>query len=98
MKSYTIRKVDTNLYIKGFSGPLVFMALYSLLGMLFLFMALYIMAGTFVAVAVCIPGFFFRMYQLNRIQKKYGPSGWHRKRVSRKLPEFIMIKKRICQL
>ena len=97
MKSFTIQKVDTNLYIKGFSGQLVFFALYAVIGILLLFVTLYIAIGTFTAVAVCVPGFFLVMYRLNRIQKKYGPAGWHRKRISRKLPGFITIKKRICQ-
>ncbi len=34
MKTYTIQKVDTNLYIKGFSGQLVFFALYAVIGIL----------------------------------------------------------------
>lgn len=97
MKIFTIQKVDTNLYIKGFSGQLVFFALYAVICILLLFVTLYIAIGTSIAVAVCVPGFFLVMYRLNRIQKKYGPTGWHRKRVSQKLPGFITIKKRICQ-
>jgi hypothetical protein len=97
MKTFTIQKVDTNLYIKGFSGQLVFLALYAVLGILLLFVVLYITTGTFVAVAVCVPGFFGLMYRLSRIQKKYGHTGWQKKSVSRKLPGFITIKKRICQ-
>ena len=58
MKIFTIQKVDTNLYIKGFSGQLVFFALYAVIGILLLFVTLYIAIGTFTAVAVCVPGFF----------------------------------------
>lgn len=97
MKSYTIQKVDTNLYIKGFSGPLVFAALYGVISALVLFVMLYIGIGTFTAVAVCVPAFFAYLYRLNRIQKKYGHAGWGKKRVARQLPEFITIKQRVFQ-
>lgn len=97
MKTYTIQKIDTNLYIKGFSGQLVYSALYGIIGALIVFVILYIAAGTFVSVAVCLPAFFAWLYRLNRIQKKYGHRGWHKKRISRQLPEFITIKRRIYQ-
>ncbi len=97
MKTYTIQKIDTNLYIKGFSGPLVFSALYGIIAALLLFVVLYISVGTFIAVLVCVPAFFAYLYRLNQIQKKYGHAGWSKKRIARQLPEFITIKKRICQ-
>jgi hypothetical protein len=97
MKSYTIRKTDTNLYIKGFSGPLVFMALYGITTALFLFVVLYLTAGPFTATGLCIPAFFAWLYRLSRIQKKYGHTGWSKKRVSRQLPHFITIRQRINQ-
>lgn len=97
MKTYSIQKIDTNLYIKGFSGALVYSALYGILISLIVFVLLYITAGTFVAVAVCIPGIFIWLYRLNRIQKKYGHRGWRNKRIAKKLPEFITIKQRIYQ-
>lgn len=97
MKTYTIQKTDTNLYIKGFSGKLVYLALYGILISLVLFVILYIAAGTFISVGTTVPAFFIWLYRLNRIQKKYGPSGWHKKRIARQLPQFITIKKRICQ-
>ena len=97
MNTYTIQKIDTNLYIKGFSGTLVYSALYGILVALIAFVVLYIAAGTFVSVAVCVPAFFAWLYRLNRIQKKYGHRGWHKKKIARQLPEFITIKKRICQ-
>ena len=95
MKSYTIQKIDTNLYIKGFSGQLVYSALYGILAALIVFVVLYIAAGTFVSVLVCIPAFFAWLYRLNRIQKKFGHQGWYKKRIARQLPEFITIKQRI---
>lgn len=97
MKTYTIQKIDTNLYIKGFSGQLVYLALYGILITLIVFVVLYIAAGTFISVAVCVPAFFVWLYRLNRIQKNYGHRGWHKKRIARQLPEFITIKQRIYQ-
>ncbi|AHW61478.1 protein of unknown function [Draconibacterium orientale] len=41
MKKYTIQKIDTNLYIKGFSGQLVYLALYGILLTLIVFVVLY---------------------------------------------------------
>lgn len=97
MKSYTIQKVDTNLYIKGFSGQLVFSALYGIIAALLLFVVLYISIGTFIAVVICVPSFFIYLYRLNQIQKKYGHAGWGKKRIAKQLPQFITIKKRIAK-
>lgn len=97
MKSYTIQKIDTNLYIKGFSGQLVYSALYAVIAGLLLFVVVYISIGTFVAVAVCVPSFFAYLYRLNQIQKKYGHAGWGKKRIAKQLPEFITIKKRFLR-
>ena len=97
MKKYAVQKVDTRLYVAGFSGAMVYSALYGMLGGFVLFVVLYILAGTFVAVGVCVPGCFAWLYHLNRIQKKYGSKGWHNRRIARQLPEFILIKGRICQ-
>ena len=97
MQSYTIQKIDTNIYIKGFSGPMVFRALYGIIGTLLLFVFLYILAGVFTAVLICIPAFFAWLFRLHRIQKKYGPDGWSKKKTSRQLPQFITIKQRIAQ-
>ena len=97
MKNYPIQKVDTNLYIKGFSGQLVFLALYGVIAALVLFVPLYIIVGTFISVAICVPSFFVYIYRLNRIQKKLGHVGWNKKRIAKQLPHFITIKQRICQ-
>lgn len=97
METYRLQKVDTNLYIKGLSGPLVFRALYGILAAFLLFVLLYILIGTFVAVSICIPSFFAWLYRVNQIQKKFGPSGWDKKQTAKKLPKFIRIKKRIHQ-
>ncbi|WP_172594298.1 DUF4133 domain-containing protein [Mariniphaga sediminis] len=96
MKTYTIQKIDTNLYVKGFSGQMVYKALYGILGALLLFVWLYILTGVFPAVLICIPAFFAWLFRLHRIQQKYGPDGWSKKRTSRQLPQFITIKQRIC--
>ena len=97
MKSYRLQKVDTKLYIKGLCGPLVFQALYGILAAFLLFVVLYIVAGTFIAVIICIPSFFAWLYRVNEIQKKLGPAGWNKKQTAKKLPEFIQIKRRIHQ-
>lgn len=97
MKAYTIQKIDTNLYIKGFSGQLVYSALYGIIAALLLFVLLYILIGTFIAVMVCVPLFFAYLYRLNKIQKKYGHSGWGKKKIAGQLPEFITIKKRFLR-
>jgi hypothetical protein len=69
MESYTIQKVDTNLYIKGFSGTLVFSAAYGIAGALLLFVLLYILAGAIPAVVASTVTFFSWLYRLARIQK-----------------------------
>ena len=98
MEAWPIRKVDTRLYIKGLSGPLVFRALYGIIAAFLLFSALYILIGVFPAVLIVVPGFFAYLYRINTIQKKYGPEGWGKKQTARKLPQFISCKRRIHQI
>ena len=93
--SYPIKKVDTRLYIKGLSGPLVFRALYGIIAAFFGFSGIYILMGGFPAVLLIIPAFFFYLYRLNRIQKTYGSEGWGKKQFAKKLPQFISCKKRV---
>jgi len=95
MESYPVKKVDTRLYIKGFSGPLVFQALYGIIAAFFAFSGIYILLGVFPAVGLIIPAMFAYLYRLNRIQKRYGPEGWGKKQTARKLPQFISCKRRI---
>jgi hypothetical protein len=97
METYRILKVDTRIYIKGLSGPLVFRALYGIIAAFLLFTFLYIFLGVFPSVVICVPAIFFWLYRLNTIQKKLGPEGWSKKRTARALPQFISIKRRICQ-
>lgn len=97
MESYRILKVDTRIYIKGLSGSLVFRALYGIIVAFLLFTFLYIFLGVFPSVVICVPAVFFWLYRLNTIQKKLGPEGWSKKRTARALPQFISIKRRICQ-
>lgn len=98
MKSYPLQKIDTNLYVKGLSGPLVYHAAYAIIAGLLFFVLLYILCGTFIAVVTCVPLFFAYLYRLHRIQQKLGPLGWEKKKVAKKLPRFILIRRRICQL
>jgi hypothetical protein len=97
MENNRILKVDTRLYIKGLSGPLVFQALYGIIAAFLLFTFLYIFFGVFPSVVACVPACFFWLHRLNTIQKKLGPEGWSKKRTARRLPQFISIKRRICQ-
>ena len=97
METYRLQKLDTNLYIKGLSGPLVFRALYGILAAFLLFVVLYISVGAFVATLACVPCFFAWLYRVSRIQKRYGPAGWDKKQTAKKLPQFILLKKRIRQ-
>ncbi len=92
---YPVKKVDTRLYIKGLSGPLVFRALYGIIAAFFGFSGAYILLGVFPAVLLIVPAFFIYLYRLNRIQKKYGPEGWGKKQTARRLPQFISCKRRI---
>jgi hypothetical protein len=98
METYPIKKVDTRLYIKGLSGPLVFHALYGIIAAFLLFSGFYILIGVFPAVLIGVPGFFGYLYRLNTIQRKYGPEGWGKKQTARKLPQFISCKRRIHQI
>lgn len=92
--NYPIKKIDTRLYIKGLSGPLVFRALYGIIGAFFGFSGLYILLGVFPAILLVIPAFFAYLYRLNKIQKQYGPEGWGKRQTARKLPQFISCKRR----
>ena len=98
MKRYTVIKVDTNLYIKGFSGQLVFRALYGIIAAFLLFTALYILAGGILSVLVCLPLLLGYLIRLKRIQNTLGPTGWQKKQVSQKLPCFVTIKKRMDKI
>ena len=98
MKSWHLQKVDVNLYIKGLSGPLVFLALYGIIAAFLLFVGMYILLGVFPAVLCVVPSFFAWLYRLNRIQKNPGSNGWSKKQTAGKLPEFILMKKRFYQM
>jgi len=97
MEDFFIQKIDTSLYVKGFSGKMVYLVLYSIIGTFILFVLLYILAGVFYALLICFPCFFTLLYRLNSIQKKYGHKGWSKKGHAGKLPQFISVKRRICQ-
>ncbi|MGV8092077.1 MAG: DUF4133 domain-containing protein [Mangrovibacterium sp.] len=97
-RSYPVKKVDTRLYIKGLSGPLVFRALYGIIAAFFGFSGIYILLGVFPAVLLIVPVFFAYLHRLSRIQKRYGPEGWGKKQTAKKLPQFVSCKRRINQL
>ena len=98
MKGYTVIKVDTNLYIKGFSGQLVFRALYGIVTAFLLFTGLYILAGGILSVMICLPLLLGYLIRLKRIQNTIGSTGWQKKQVSQKLPHFVTIKRRMDKI
>ncbi len=95
MERFTIQKVDTDLYIKGLSGPLVFRALYGILIALGVFIALYLLIGPLTAVLVSVPPLFIHLLRLGKIQKSQGPKGYAKMKMAGKLPHFIRIKRRL---
>jgi len=96
IRDYTIQKIDTDLYVKGFSGKLVYLAMYVIIGVFLGFVILYILAGALIAVLLCCPCLLGCLYRLQRIQKLYGANGWEKKRVARQLPGFIFTKRRLA--
>ncbi len=95
MRDYPIQKIDTDLYVKGFSGKLVYLAMYVLVGVFLVFVVLYILTGALIAVLFCCPCLFGLLYRLQYIQRCYGANGWEKKRMARQLPGFIFIKRRL---
>jgi hypothetical protein len=95
MKRFPIQKVDTDLYIKGLSGPLVFRALYGILIALGVFVALYLLIGPLTAVLISVPPLFIHLLWLGKIQKNPGPRGYAKRKMAAKLPQFIRVKRRL---
>ncbi|WP_159516899.1 DUF4133 domain-containing protein [Sunxiuqinia indica] len=93
--SYPVKRVDTRLYIKGLSGPLVFRALYGIIAAFFGFSGVYILLGAFPAVLLIVPAMLAYLYRLSRIQKTHGPEGWDKRQTAKKLPQFICCKQRV---
>lgn len=87
--NYHISKVDTKIYIKGFSGILVYKAMYAILIALVGFTLLYLLTGPWLAVLITVPLLFAVLYRLNTIQQTLGPEGYQKKQLARKLPDFI---------
>nr|WP_321411543.1 DUF4133 domain-containing protein [uncultured Carboxylicivirga sp.] len=91
---YHISKVDDRIYIKGFSGVLVYKALYTILGAFGGFTVLYLLTGPLPAVVLVVPSLLLILYRLNILQKTYGPEGYQKRRMSRRLPDFVSVKRR----
>ena len=97
-QTYRISKVDTRIYVKGFSGLLVYKAMYAILISLGVFVGLYLLTSPFIALMVVVPVLMFVLYRLNQIQQNLGPDGYQKKQTAQKLPQFISIKQEIRQV
>ncbi|WP_430815902.1 hypothetical protein [Carboxylicivirga sp. RSCT41] len=97
-KVYSISKVDTRIYVKGFSGVLVYKAMYAILTSLGIFVGLYLLTSPLIALLVVVPVLMVILYRLNKIQQSLGPEGYLKKQTAKKLPAFVSIKQEITQL
>jgi hypothetical protein len=95
---YHISKVDTRIYVKGFSGVLVYKAMYAILIALGVFVGLYLLTSPFIALLVVVPLLLVTLYRLNKLQQTLGPDGYQKKQMAKQLPAFISIKQEIKQL
>jgi uncharacterized membrane protein len=97
-KVYPISKVDTRIYVKGFSGVLVYKAMYAILAALGIFVGLYLLTSPFIALLIVVPILMLILYRLNKIQQTLGPEGYQKKQTARQLPQFVSIKNQVKQL
>ncbi|MBK3518254.1 DUF4133 domain-containing protein [Carboxylicivirga marina] len=95
---YRISKVDTRIYVKGFSGVLVYKALYAILSALGGFVLLYLLTSPYIAILVIVPILLMVLYRLNWIQQTLGPDGYRKRQSANKLPDFITIKQAVNTL
>lgn len=91
MKRYSIIKVDTSLYIKGFSGTMVYLALYLILGAFGVFTFTYLLIGPAISVGITVILLLFGFRQLSKLQKKYGQRGLVAMKETKRLPQFINV-------
>jgi uncharacterized membrane protein len=97
-QTYRISKVDTRIYVKGFSGLLVYKAMYAILSALGVFIGLYLLTSPWIAIIVVVPVLMFALYRLNQIQQNLGPDGYQKKQTAKKLPHFVAVKKQLKQI
>ena len=88
MESYHIQKTDTSLYVKGFSGKLVYLALYSIIGTFILFVLLYILVGVFTAIVICCPCFFTFPLPAQQDSKEIRTQWMEQKKTCRETPSI----------
>ncbi len=96
--SFRISKVDTKIYVKGFSGVLVYKALYALLIAFGGFTVIYLLTSPFLAVFLTVPILLIVLIRLGKIQKTMGPEGYQKMKIAKKLPQFVSIRFRIKSL
>jgi len=97
-KMYRISKVDTRIYVKGFSGILVYKALYAILIALGVFTVFYLLTSPFIALFITVPILMIILYRLNKIQQTLGPKGYQKKQMARQLPHFVCLKQKLTSL
>ncbi|MCU4176976.1 hypothetical protein [Carboxylicivirga sp. N1Y90] len=91
-KHYRISKVDTKLYVKGFSGVLVYKALYAVLISFGGFTVIYLLTSPLLAVFLTVPLLLFVLYRLSKIQRTMGPEAYQKQKIAKQLPQFISMK------
>lgn len=89
---YRISKVDTRIYVQGFSGILVYKAVYAIIIALGVFVGLYLLTSPFLALLIVVPLLMLVLYRLKRIQQTLGPGGYRKQQVAKQLPQFISVK------
>ena len=95
---YRISKVDTRIYVKGFSGILVYKALYAILIAFGIFTVFYLLTGPFTALFITVPILMIVLYRLNKVQQILGPEGYQKKQTARQLPHFVCLKQKLTSL
>jgi len=97
-KMYRISKVETQIYVKGFSGILVYKALYAILIAFGVFTTFYLLTSPFTALFITVPTLMIILYRLNKVQQTLGPKGYQKKQIARKLPHFVCLKQQLISL
>lgn len=91
-KYYRISKVDTKLYVKGFSGILVYKALYAILIAFGVFTVVYLLTSPLLAIVLTIPPLLIVLMRLSKIQRTMGPDVYQKQKIAKGLPHFISVK------
>ena len=96
--TFRIGKVDTRIYVKGFSGALAYKALYGILIALGAFTAIYLLTGPFPAILSTVPALSIFLVRLSKVQRNLGPEGYQKKKIAKRLPGFVSVRHRLKKL